>query len=746
MNYPILDKAIQELNKEYGTDFQYKIYNGRFWLWDANGVYSSEWYYNNIDYQNEVDPILTKLNEAVVNQFNNDDLFVDYWNFSKMYISGLHCEDEEELTEDDRHELARRGEIVNTSNRNEVSSDNRYTEETRKILEKIGKIAKATAEKLGWDEGLVFQDMIRDLQLLGNPALVEQLDPSNPIDQMTKQVLEMQLSGLLGDGNDYELFKSSTLTALMRMDEQQAANQLYQMFNRGQITGGNYQRIENRNQRALPNRNSSNDSEVKDDFYSENALEQLKTLKKKYDIDSGYKKETDEGFFEIIEKDKNNPLYVDIMSGADEEAQIIDSTKDYIMVFWRKYDQGHDPRDLGDQKAINDDKNSDEAFAEKFGADNLIRYKRLTQKLEGNNRDITWVIAHIENKDDLNEMLNVTEFGEYNPIAENDKFIVFDIDSLNMCQRLARGTTWCITSPTAYNTNARFGARYHFYINKITGEKYCVAMVGGMNEIVDANDNELARLPEDVPQVGEEEVRSSVVNEDKSSSEALLQTALANVNLLPVETLRVAYDDMFGDELDMLEDEEVQPWLLEKLPEVDLQELKTYIEEHIDDFAIVQEENSDEEEIDYEDEEEIPDLSEVEVLEEETETQEITREEIVEFLKNELSKNKLTELGNIIIEDDNTIIKLKFSDEAYNLMVNGTADNFYRKEMNITVFDAEANESEYFEIVVNRLGNEEDRIWLDENTDFKFVLKDIVKYFDDKEIKSIIEEQNEVYE
>lgn len=86
------------------------------------------------------------------------------------------------------------------------------------------------------------------------------------------------------------------------------------------------------------------------DFQSTNALEQLKRLKEKYGIDSGYKKETNEGYYEIIEKDKNNEKYSNLMFGIDEDGQIIDKTKDYVMVFWPKYNAGHDPREIGDTK------------------------------------------------------------------------------------------------------------------------------------------------------------------------------------------------------------------------------------------------------------------------------------------------------------------------------------------------------------------------------------------------------------
>ena len=717
-----LDKAIEELNKKYGTDFKYKCEDGKFWIWDANEVYTSEWYYNNVDYKNEVDPILEKLNEAVVNDFGSDELFIDYKNNVMMYVSGVECEDNE-LVEDDRYDLSRRGEVARSIG-TEVSGDNSYTEGTRKVLEKIGKIAKAVAKKLGWDEGLVFQDMVRDLQLLGNPRLVEQLDPSNPVDQLTKQILEMQLQGLIGNGEDYDAFKSSTLTALMNMDENQAAEQLYRMFNRGQISGSNAQRLGGANRRMLGHRDSFGDM-----------LEEFNSLKKKYDMD-GEKKETDEGYFQIVMKDKDDETYFNIMTGIDEEGQIIEQTPHYAMIFWRKYDKGHDPR------SFDDSKEDDIRFAEKFGENNLTRYKRLSQKLVGNNRDITWVIAHIENADDLNEMMNVTEFGEYTPIAENEEYIVFDINSLEMCQDLAKGANWCITSPTAYNTNARFGAKYHFYINKITGDKYCVAMAKGMNEIVDKNDNELAKLPTGVPQVGEGEITSSVVKEDMSSSDALLKSALANVGLLPVDTLRIAYDDMFGEELDMLDDEEVKDWLLTKLPEVDTNELKEYIEDHIDDFAVLPEEAQD-----YTDEDE--DLIDLEKIEEDEEILNLpTKENLIDDIKSKLASNTLMVLDKIEEDGESTHLFLKFTDEAYELMSADVSDSFYGQNSNITIFDEEnVSDRDYFEVLAILLNDEEDRIWIYKDEEYQSNwLDEITDIYSDENIKKVIEEQNELYE
>ena len=269
---------------------------------------------------------------------------------------------------------------------------------------------------------------------------------------------------------------------------------------------------------------------------------------------------------------------------------------------WLKDTKGIELKHEDNYDFLADSKEDEERFVQKFGEKELNRFKRLTQKLQGNYRDLTWVIANIDNKEDLNEILNNADYYGYEPIEENEDYVVFNIDNLQKCQKLASGTSWCITSPTAWNTNARFGARYHFYINKYTGDKYCVAMLGGLKEIVDKNDNELAKLPSGVPSVGGIEITSSVVREDTTNQQALLETALANIQILPVETLRIAYDDMFGEELDILDDEEVKAWLTNKLPQIDTNELKRYIENHINDFVVVEEASEDEEDEDFDEE------------------------------------------------------------------------------------------------------------------------------------------------
>lgn len=766
---------------------------------------------------------------------------------------------------DDRYDLStRRGQVARTNNRNEVSSDNRYTEETRRVLEKIGAIARATAEKLGWDEGLVFQDMVRDLQLLGNPALVEQLDPSNPIDMLTKQILEMQIGGLLGDDSALNEMRSSTLNALMHMDEEQAAEQLYRMFNRGQISGNNYQRVETRrnNNNLIEDKlvevseECVNETEnllkdlgweieskrknlfngyhfqvftTKTDFteenwekFVENTLEDaLEIINDKYScnptfsanlmndgsITAGfdlYKMKVEDS--ETIKDDREykkmdlswlndytfknfarrstslseqqkkefnfaNSINKQVTILAENDKQFLASvhykiwnpdktskvTKNIQIWFPKSIIKNFSPFSNSQVDGIKDDKNSDAAFTEKFGADNLARYKRLNQKLEGNNKDITWVIAHIENANDLNEMLNVTEFGEFEPIAENDKFIVFDITDLPMCQKLAKNTSWCITAPSAWETNARFGARYNFYINKITGEKYCVAMVRNLKEIVDQNDNELARLPEGVPAVGEEEIVSSVVAENTSNEDALLGSVLANIQLLSVDTLRNAYDDMFGEELDMLEDEEVKDFLTEQIPNVDTNELKTYIENHIDDFAVMPQEEADYneddmDEVEDEDDEEVIDddeeydLEEIEEIDEEK-VETPSREELVELIKTKLQNNTLIKVDKVEEADEYTTIHLKFTEKAYDLMSTDTAEAFYGKSTNITVFEEETSREEYFEILAILLNDEENRIWIYKDNDFKENhLNEITDIYSDESIEEVINNQNAVYE
>lgn len=395
--------------------------------------------------------------------------------------------------------------VVRTSNRNEVANSETAQEKLRQVLAKLADIASAVGEAFNLDERLVFEDFVKDLRILNNPRAIAELDPSNPIDMMTRELL----SHYIGNEADFNIFGNQAVNQIMSLTNEQAVERLGALLGRAQL-GTTARTINNRlggrSQRALPR--------------------------------------------------------------------------------------------------VRDSKADEERFAQKFGIKALARFKKLAQRLQGHYNDITWVTAHIDTPEDLNEILNNTEFYGYDPIAENEDWVVFDVDNLEMCEKLARGTNWCITSPTAWNTNARFGARYNFYINKNTGEKYCVAMVRDLKEIVDGSDNELAKLPTGVPAVGGGEITSSVVQENTSSSEALVQSALRNVDLLPTETLRNAYSDLFGEELEMLDDNEIKDWIKEQIQGMDSNELKRYIENHIDDFAVTPQINNDFDEVgddDYED-------------------------------------------------------------------------------------------------------------------------------------------------
>ena len=398
------------------------------------------------------------------------------------------------IKKDDRYNIQR------TSNRNSVATQSEGNQKLERVLNKLAEIARAVANEYNLDERLVFEDFVKDLRILNDPRAIAQLDPSHPIDVMTRQLL----SQYIGNEEDFNVFRNSAVDQIMNMTNEQAVQALSQYFRRNQI--GTSQRTQ-------------------------------------------------------------------LQRGASQRAL---------------------PR-------FRDSKADEERFAQRFGEKNLVRFKRLAQRLQGHYRDMTWVTANIETTGDLNDILNNAEFYGYEPIAENEDYIVFDIDNLEMCQKLAGNANWCITAPTAWNTNARFGARYHFYINKNTGEKYCVAMVGNLKEIVDGSDNELAKLPVGVPMVGGAEITSSVVQENTSSADALMQTVLRNIEALSVDTLREAYDDLFGEDLDMLEDDEVKEWLTEQVQEMDTNELKTYIEHHIDEFAVVPQHNREIEELNEDD-------------------------------------------------------------------------------------------------------------------------------------------------
>ena len=391
------------------------------------------------------------------------------------------------IKKDDRYDISRRNEISRTSNRNQVSANNEYTENSRRVFEKLANLATKIAEHFDWDPSLVFEDFVKDLALINDPTLRNNLDPNNPVDVMTGQLFDMYTE----DPEAFNIFRNQAVSQIMNMSEDRAIAMLEQYF--GNRLGGGSQLLEGNNRyRRIENNNDS---------------------------------------------------------------------------------------------CVSDSKEDEQRFIEKFGQKAFDRYNRIKQKLVSTTeKDITWITANVT-PEDLNEIFNTAEFYGYEPAAENEEFVMFDVDNLEMCQKLSRGTNWCIAVPTAWNQNTAFGAKFKVFVNKNTGDKYCLVDLKGTYEIVDKNDKELAKLPDGVPAYAD--VRSSVVQEDTSSEEALLMTALANIQLLPVDTLRIAYDDLFGEELDMLNDDEVKEWLSNQIQQLDRNELKRYIENHLNDFAVV---------------------------------------------------------------------------------------------------------------------------------------------------------------
>ena len=576
------------------------------------------------------------------------------------------------LKKDDRYDIARRNE-VGRRNTTEVSGDNRYTEETRRILEKLGRLATAVANHFGWDPEIVMRDFVKDLAIINNPALIAELDTNNPVDQMTDQLMRMYLA----DDEAFNIFRNTALAQIMNMSEERAIQTLEQILGRGQIgTSRTNQFIGNRNARRIGHNDSNfeetwnyegwyipdiidelefefemieNGEANRDKFKTAGDLKQW--IKEQYPLNNATKVDGYDSAVSFVLRHFNQRVmnefggytnypisdsqsqeiareyqrlsekydldFEDLVYGEDGfmnncypdgfpdfNGDVIFSEK-YWNEFekWLKETKGieleHDNSDF-----LADSKEDKQRFIAKFGEDAFNRYNRISQKLQGQYKDMTWLTANVE-ANELNEIFNNAEFKGYEPTDENEDFVMFKIEDLDMCQKLSEGANWCIATPTAYNTYAGYGAEYKFYFNKKTGEKYCVASVSGMNEIVDQNDNELAKLPDGVPG---EVYTSAVVHEDKTSSEATLETALKHIELLSVAQLRTAYNDLFGEELSLLEDDEVKSWLTSKLPEVDTNELKRYIEQHLDAFAVlpevreeIEEENSDEDDFNEED-------------------------------------------------------------------------------------------------------------------------------------------------
>lgn len=240
---------------------------------------------------------------------------------------------------------------------------------------------------------------------------------------------------------------------------------------------------------------------------------------------------------------------------------------------------------------ITDDQ-AEERFKEIYGENALIRFKALKQRMTAPDNDVSaW--NREQDPEALKEYLDEIQFYGIEPIAENEYYAVFEIHDRETGQRLeGNRNKWCIFKPAGWQQYAPYlerGLREFVYISKLNPEeKYCLASLGGQSEIVDRNDDEIASLPNNVPEVPGIRTTSSVVTENTSAAEAMLNTLKQRIDSFGDNYMQELFDDLFaehGEDIYDYEGEELKRIVLATIDETDTKDLKEYLESHFEEFS-----------------------------------------------------------------------------------------------------------------------------------------------------------------
>ena len=116
-----------------------------------------------------------------------------------------------------------------TTTRPQVPADS----DEAKAMIKLVEIAKALADRFGFDPKLVLQDMFNDLRLINGESVLAVLDPNNPIDQLTAEMY-----------NDYKVFETVAeffgenarnimLKRVLESDPEECCNQFQKFIDSG---------------------------------------------------------------------------------------------------------------------------------------------------------------------------------------------------------------------------------------------------------------------------------------------------------------------------------------------------------------------------------------------------------------------------------------------------------------------------------------------------------------------------------
>ena len=142
----------------------------------------------------------------------------------------------------DRNEVVRANagrELMNNMSEEEIA-------ETRRILERLDRLATRVAQEFNFDKEAVMRDFIKDLQLIKNPSLVSRLDVNSGADMLTKQIVEE----IASDPEVLNAYQNQALDYIMELSDDDAIRILSQAIPRLGYTARN-QYLAHNEQRRL---------------------------------------------------------------------------------------------------------------------------------------------------------------------------------------------------------------------------------------------------------------------------------------------------------------------------------------------------------------------------------------------------------------------------------------------------------------------------------------------------------------
>ena len=90
--------------------------------------------------------------------------------------------------------------------------------ETRRIIERLDRLANLLVDEFGFDKDKVMEDFFKDLQIIQNPRLLNNLDMNNSADVLTKEIVEMWQQ----DPDAFNFIQNNFLDHIMNMSDETA--------------------------------------------------------------------------------------------------------------------------------------------------------------------------------------------------------------------------------------------------------------------------------------------------------------------------------------------------------------------------------------------------------------------------------------------------------------------------------------------------------------------------------------------